>query len=482
MDALTKLTTAAISKEFLHKLPREFARAHAIVSQGIIDNCELLVIASDTDPAAVWNTRVRLRRDVKTEICGREEILQILDAAYGSQQNDSVSLASPQSSSLEELLKDADRDLLKTQGKAPLVQLVDALLLEANHRRASDLHLHPMTEKTLVRYRIDGVLQTVREVTNPVGQAVVSRLKVMGKMDIAEKRVPQDGRASVKIGDRSLDLRMSSFPGSCGERFVVRILDPQASLADFELLGMPPSILDHYLSGCARSNGLILVTGPTGSGKTTTLYATLRKIAAPALNILTIEDPIEYELASAGLAISQSQVNVKKGITFATGLRHLLRQDPDVIFVGEIRDAETARMAIQASLTGHLVFSTLHTNDCASAVTRLVDLGVEPFLVSASLTQVLAQRLVRTVHRPCSGNGCAECLHSGYLGRVGVFEHFVVDSAIREIITKAGSLQLLQDAAKRNGMKTLEEEARRLVREGVTTETEFARVVSRDAQ
>jgi general secretion pathway protein E len=328
-----------------------------------------------------------------------------------------------------------------------------------------------------VRYRVDGVLHDVRTLAPELAVAVVSRVKVMGRMDIAERRVPQDGRATVSIGERPIDLRISTVPTSHGERAVLRLLDHQQQLTEFGALGMPPRVAAPFLERARRANGIILVTGPTGSGKTTTLYATLTAIGSARVNIMTIEDPVEYDLSAAGLRVSQSQVNSRKGVTFATGLRHILRQDPDVVMVGEIRDAETARTAIQASLTGHLVLSTLHTNDAPSALTRLIDLGVEPYLVSASLSAVLAQRLVRRVHGACGGRGCAECLETGLRGRMGVFELLAVSDAVRALVTQGADAQRLRDAARAEGMTTLVEEGARLVGEGATTREEVDRVL-----
>jgi len=356
-----------------------------------------------------------------------------------------------------------------------------------------------LADRTLVRYRLDGVLHTVGELPQGVTSAVISRIKVMGRMDIAERRIPQDGRASVLIGTpakssgkinadqcdtsrgggggRSVDLRISTLPTSYGERAVIRLLDNANHLCDFEQLGMPPEVAIPYLERARRANGMILLTGPTGSGKTTTLYSTLRQIGSSEINILTIEDPIEYELSTVGLAISQSQVNPKKGVTFATGLRHILRQDPDVVMVGEIRDGDTARIAIQSSLTGHLVFSTLHTNDSASAVTRLLDLGIEPYLVSASLSAVLAQRLVRKFHASCQGKGCIECFNTGFAGRGGLFELLVVSDALRELIASEAPLAQIRQSAKAAGLHTLKEEGDRLVSLGLTSQVEVDRVV-----
>ncbi|MCH8271207.1 MAG: type II/IV secretion system protein [Planctomycetes bacterium] len=479
------------SEDFLARIPRDFAREHLIISNGMDEQGrERLRIADSTDSAAVFNTGVRLGRPVASELCDAELIARLIDEAYSRHRyQDQVQVHVP-TDDLDELLVCAERDLLSTTGKGPVIRLVDALLFEALGRGASDVHVQPLEGRTLVRYRVDGVLHTARELPIKLTTAVVSRIKVMGRMDIAEKRLPQDGRATVTIGSgesaRSIDLRISTLPTSHGERAVIRLLESARGehLAGFESLGMPGHVREPFLAAAGRANGIVLVTGPTGSGKTTTLYTTLRWIATERagdrgcdLNVMTIEDPIEYELSGSGIAISQAQVNDRKGVTFATGLRHILRQDPDVIMVGEIRDAATARIAIQASLTGHLVFSTLHTNDAAGAVTRLIDLGVEPYLVSASLSAVLAQRLVRRIHRACGGEGCEQCFDSGYAGRIGVFELLTVDDRVRESITQGGSPAEIRAGAIDAGMRRLSQEGARLVSEGLTGQLEVDRVV-----
>jgi general secretion pathway protein E len=485
---------ARASREFLEKVPRDFARAHTLLSQGSSDDTtsvERLAVAATTPAGAIFNVGVRLERRVEAEILDAEAIVRAIDVAYARRPSQSDSWATRASvdemgfamPSLDDLLLEADQDLLRTQGKSRVVQLVDALLFDAVGRNASDIHVQPTDDETLVRYRVDGALATIRTIPKSLTAAVLGRIKVMGRLDVAERRLPQDGRATVTIGSgksdatRSIDLRIGIFPTSYGERAVLRILDSSRRLTDLEGLGMPSVMLGPFLQAANRADGLVLVTGPTGSGKTTTLYSTLSRIASPDLNVMTIEDPIEYDLASAGLSVSQSQVNTKKGVTFASGLRHLLRQDPDVILVGEIRDAETARMAIQSSLTGHLVFATLHTNDAPSAVTRLVDLGVEPFLVSASLAAVLAQRLLRQVHVACGGAGCSDCLSTGFLGRIGAFELMEIDEELRSLIARNAPLGELRSIARAKGMKTLREEGVRMVREGVTTQVELERVI-----
>ncbi len=468
--------------EFLRRIPREFARHHALLSQGLLpDGSELVATSPNTSPSSIWNVFVRVGRPIVARSADVEVVVRAIDHAYAAvaatARPAAIAPEAPAGPSLDELLREADQDLLRTQGKGRVVQLVDALLFEAVGRGASDIHIQPTDHEALVRYRVDGALATVRTIQKTLTAAVLSRVKVMGRMDVAERRLPQDGRATVTIGTRAIDLRIGIFPTSYGERAVLRILDSSRQVTDLAGLGMTPAVLAPFLRAANRADGLVLVTGPTGSGKTTTLYSTLANIAAPDLNVMTIEDPIEYDLATTGLPVSQSQVNTKKGVTFASGLRHLLRQDPDVILVGEIRDAETARMAIQSSLTGHLVFSTLHTNDAASAVTRLIDLGVEPFLVSASLAGVLAQRLLRKVHPACAGRGCAGCLATGYLGRIGVFELIEIDDAMRSLIARGAELGELRDAAKARGMRTLLQEGERLVAEGATTRVELERVI-----
>ncbi len=479
------------SREFLEKVPRDFARTHALLSQGTRDDArtlERLAVATATSLSAIFNVGVRLDRQVKAEVHDAETIVRAIDAAYARRPSHVVTPTSVDESgdappSLDDLLHEADQDLLRTQGKSRVVQLVDALLFDAVGRNASDIHVQPTDDKALVRYRVDGALATIRTIPKSLTAAVLGRIKVMGRLDVAERRLPQDGRATVTIGSgradatRSIDLRIGVFPTSYGERAVLRILDSSRRLTDLEGLGMPTAMMGPFLRAANRADGLVLVTGPTGSGKTTTLYSSLSRIASPDLNVMTIEDPIEYDLASAGLSVSQSQVNTKKGVTFASGLRHLLRQDPDVILVGEIRDAETARMAIQSSLTGHLVFATLHTNDAPSAVTRLVDLGVEPFLVSASLAAVLAQRLLRRIHAECRGAGCSGCLSTGFLGRLGAFELMEIDEEIRSLIARNAPLGELRSIARAKGMKTLREEGERMVREGLTTQVELERVI-----
>jgi len=498
---MIKIKPEQVSRDFLERIPRDFAREYLLVSQGVISgtddgtacSTERLITSPEVDPIILHNMGVRLGRAILTEVCDDDELIaRVIDDAYtqharesggrSASANDDGHASGMDSGelfddSVDRLLEQADREILSTGGKGPIVRLIDQLLFESLGERASDLHIQPLANRTIVRYRIDGALHDRHELSPRMTAAVVSRIKVMGRMDIAERRIPQDGRSSVTIAGRPVDLRISTIPTSYGERVVIRLLDHSQQLCNFDQLGMPDDVAQSFADRAIRSNGIILVTGPTGSGKTTTLYSTLRRIATPEKNVMTIEDPIEYELSGFGAAISQAQVNAKKGITFITGLRHILRQDPDVIMIGEIRDLETARMAIQSSLTGHLVFSTLHTNDAPSAVTRLIDLGVEPYLVGASLSVVLAQRLVRRIHQVCAGHGCDACHGTGLFGRCGLYELMQINEELREAISHQVSLSVIRAMAGQNGMRSLREEGLHLVERGITTRIEVERVV-----
>jgi general secretion pathway protein E len=491
------------SADFLASIPRSFARQHLVISAGRLESSERLIIAPSTEPWVPGNIAVALGIAVQVAVGDPEWIAQQVDRVYAEATDDAGVAALTGESRAEadaaKVLRDLDQDLLRVDGKGPVIRLVDLILFEALTRLASDVHIQPLSDRTLVRYRVDGVLFDVRELPASLASAVISRIKVMGQMDVAERGAAQDGRATVTIGgstrnargetaavNRSVDLRISTLPTSYGERAVIRLLDTARGqhLTELPALGMPADVQSRFLDRVGRAHGIVLVTGPTGSGKTTTLYATLRLVATPSsgrksgeFNIMTIEDPIEYELSTVGLAISQTQANPKKGLTFANGLRHILRQDPDVVMIGEIRDAETARMALQASLTGHMVLSTLHTNDAATAVTRLIDLGVERYLVGASLSAVLAQRLLRKTHGTCRGAGCEACMHSGFSGRVGAFELLVVSDKIRERISAGADEPEIRELGRRGGMRTLMEEGERLIREGVTTAVEVQRVI-----
>jgi len=392
-------------------------------------------------------------------------------------------------------------DLLDASDEAPMIRLVNSILFQAVQQRASDIHFEPFEKEIAVRYRIDGVLYNILSPPKRLQSSLISRIKIMAGMNIAEKRLPQDGRIGLKMGGREIDIRVSDVPTAHGERLVLRLLDKTSLLLNLEDIGLSPDGLATMDQLIQMAHGILLVTGPTGSGKTTTLYAALSKINSPDKNIITIEDPIEYQLKGIG----QIQVNPKIQLTFANGLRSILRQDPDVIMVGEIRDTETAEIAIQASLTGHLVFSTLHTNDSAGAITRLLDMGIEPFLVSSSVVAIIAQRLVRQIcpecrvsYRPTAeelgklglkqigdrlfyrGKGCAHCINTGYRGRSGIYEILVLDDEIRNLILSKVDSSRIKAKAVSKGMVTLREDGARRIMTGMTTTEEVLRVTQEE--
>ena len=366
----------------------------------------------------------------------------------------------------------AIEDLLEASDDAPIIRILNVLLTQAVRDGASDIHIEPYERNSSVRFRIDGSLREVVQPNRALHSALISRLKIMAELDIAERRMPQDGRISLRIGTRSIDVRVSTLPSAHGERAVLRLLDKSQGILSLEALGMYGEVLSQMQALIKQPHGIILVTGPTGSGKTTTLYAALSRLDSSARNIMTVEDPMEYELPGIG----QTQVNSKIDLTFAKALRAILRQDPDIIMIGEIRDFETAQIAIQASLTGHLVFATLHTNDAASAVTRLTDMGIEPFLLSSSLLGVLAQRLVRKLCLSCKGSGCVACGESGYVGRQGIFELLVADDDLKAKIHNKESEASVRIVAQDGGMKLMREYGEGLVKDGITSKEELLRV------
>ena len=380
-------------------------------------------------------------------------------------------------------------DLLDTQDGAPVIRMINALLAQAARDGASDLHIEPFETHSVVRYRVDGTLRDMVQPRRALHAALVSRIKIMAHLDIAEKRLPQDGRIAIRVGGRPLDIRVSTVPTGHGERAVLRLLEKDAGRLQLQRLGMADDTLATFTGLIRQPHGIVLVTGPTGSGKTTSLYAALGQLDSSTSNILTVEDPVEYDFAGIG----QIQVNARIGMSFGTALRAILRQDPDTIMIGEIRDLETAQIAVQSSLTGHGVLASLHTNDAISAVTRLADMGVEPFLLASSLRGVLAQRLVRRLCTQCRraevdgegrtvwrAVGCAACANSGYRGRTGIHELFVVDDRVRALIHEGQGEPALREAARRAGMRTLRQDGQRWVDSGVTTLEEILRVTGDD--
>ena len=405
-----------------------------------------------------------------------QRISQAYSTQYGPGESSAAAVVSEVESEadLSRMMQElpAVEDLLETSDDAPIIRMLNALLTQAARDGASDIHIEPYERHSSVRFRVDGTLREVVQPNRALHAALISRLKIMAELDIAEKRLPQDGRISLRLGARAVDVRVSTLPSAHGERAVLRLLDKSESRLTLEAVGMQGTVLAQMEQLVTQPHGIILVTGPTGSGKTTTLYAALQRLDAQRQNIMTVEDPIEYELPGVG----QTQVNAKIDLSFAKALRAILRQDPDVIMIGEIRDFETAQIAIQASLTGHLVLATLHTNDAASAVTRLIDMGIEPFLLSSSLLGVLAQRLVRKLCPHCHGSGCAHCAHTGYTGRTGIFELLVTNEAIRAQIHGQAAEADIRTAAQASGMVLMREDGQRLVDQGITSAQELLRI------
>jgi general secretion pathway protein E len=507
IEFFTEIDTAKVPKLFVENVPATYAQHHYLIGiKKSEDDGEITVILSkpfDTDSAD--NVSRLTKQPVNIALATRTAITAAIDVAYEQKTTVIDEVAEElDSQNLDQLVNEvatAD-DLLDVVNRPPVIRLVNDILFRALQLRASDIHVHPYEGKIQIRYRIDGILYDTLSLNRNVLPLVVSRIKVMAGMDIAERRMPQDGRSSVRVGNREIDIRVSTVPTSYGERCVLRLLDKSTGLFSLTELGMWEDDLKVFDSLLDRSHGVIFVTGPTGSGKSTTLYAALNRMNAVEKNIITIEDPIEYQLGG----ISQMQVAARKGMTFVTALRHVLRQDPDVIMIGEVRDEETARMAIQSSLTGHLVFSTLHTNDSAGAISRLLDLGVEPYLVSSSLISVLAQRLVRKICAECKeryepaehelrelgigadraagqfyvGAGCGKCFNTGYKGRTGIYELMMIDEEIREMIHVRQTAGAIKEKAIEKGLQTLRMDGARKVLAGATTIAEVLRVTQAD--
>ncbi len=467
-----------------HPLPYPFARAHGLLLEADGERSTLWA-SVNVSPAALSEVMRKYAVDVIEEE-PPETLSQRIAAAYAAGEGSAAAVVGEVESAvdLSRMLQDlpAVEDLLESSNDAPIIRMLNALLTQAAKDGASDIHIEPYERSSSVRFRVDGTLREVVQPNKALHAALISRLKIMAELDISEKRLPQDGRISLRIGGRAVDVRVSTLPSAHGERAVLRILDKgDANKFTLESLGMSGESLDRFKRLLRQPHGIVLVTGPTGSGKTTTLYAGLSTVDAATTNVLTVEDPVEYELPGIG----QTKVNAKIDLTFAKALRAILRQDPDVIMIGEIRDFETAQIAVQASLTGHLVLATLHTNDAPSAVTRLTDMGIEPFLLSSSLLGVLGQRLVRKLCVHCKRQddqgkwhpvGCPECGMSGYKGRTGVYELMVADDEIRGLIHEQAAESKLFEVAQLSGMKTMREDGDRLVAEGVTSLEEVLRV------
>ncbi|MDP6956511.1 MAG: ATPase, T2SS/T4P/T4SS family [Planctomycetota bacterium] len=504
------LEGSPVPTDFVNTVPVHFARNYNLIALQEGSNGVLRVATcSPLDPLPMDDLASIVGQAVEPVLAPRLEITSLIARAYRHKADgvDEALADVAEDGDIATLAKEIDdaEDVLDVSNKAPIIKLVNTILFQALKLRASDVHFQSYPDRMQVRFRIDGILYDMDPIPRRVQDAVVSRVKVMGKMDIAERRLPQDGRATIRIGDGEVDVRISSIPTTNGERIVMRLLDKTAKLYHLHEIGLSEQNQAVLRDALTYNHGIVLVTGPTGSGKTTTLYAGMSELDTTSKNVLTIEDPVEYSLAG----ISQVQVNTKKGLTFASGLRSFLRQDPDVMMVGEIRDLETAEVAIRAALTGHLVFSTVHTNDAPSTITRMVDQGVEPYLVASSLVLVIAQRLVRTICPHCkeaqpltdedaaklrkvgiepgamngavyAGKGCDECFESGYAGRTAIYEFLTVDEVLRTQIMDGVTAAEMKRSAVERGMLTLREDGRQKIVNGQTTADEVLRVTQLD--
>jgi len=481
------------------------ARKYKMIPLFQIEDVVTIAMADPVDVFAIDQIKSIAKLKIEPVVATEESIFKAIDNFFGGKKH----LQELKEQMEEKDEEQPDKDLIQPETPeleekglgGPAVKIVNAILVQAVKEEASDIHIEPDKDKMRVRFRIDGFLYDVSSFPSHYLPAIVSRIKILAKLDIGEKRKPQDGKIHLNISGKKIDLRISTYPVVYGEKVAIRILDLTKAQVRLEDLGFSKKTLEKYKQLLSLPNGIILVTGPTGSGKTTTLYATLNSLNKETKHIITIEDPVEYELSD----INQGQVDPKAGMTFANALRSMLRQDPDIIMVGEIRDQETASLAIQAALTGHLVFSTLHTNDAPGAVTRLLDMGVEPYLLSSSLKGVLAQRLVRKICPKCTetyvpeedilkkfdltpdtapklrrGKGCLFCRMSGYKGRTGLLELLIPDKKLVELINKKAPVNLLKEAALKSGMTTMREEGVRKVLEGITTFEEVQRVIEEE--
>jgi type IV pilus assembly protein PilB len=496
------LSTYVIDPEVISLIPEKVALQYRLIPLSINDNELVVAMANPLDVYAIDFVRGHTKiKKIKTMLAAEDDILSTINSYYElGEYKDIIEKLGTEIVFKEE--EDEDLQKLEAISKgAPIIQLVNMLIVQGVKDRASDIHIEPNERGLLIRFRIDGMLHDNRILPNKIKAAIISRVKILAKMDIAERRLPQDGRFQVKFGIREVDLRVSTIPTVFGEKVVLRILDKSKGLIELKNLGFLAEQLDQFKSIILKSYGIILLTGPTGSGKTTTLYAALNKVNSNEKNIITVEDPVEYKLNR----VNQIQILPKIDLTFANALRSILRQDPDVIMVGEIRDSETAQIAVQAALTGHLVFSTLHTNDAASALTRLIDMGIEPFLISSSVIGVIAQRLVRVICEKCKeeyvpsedilyglkikdrlnneskiklyrGKGCSFCKNTGYYGRISIYELIVLDEEIKSLIVTKASSNVINNLAIKNGMKTLKDSGMEKVLRGITTIEEVLRV------
>jgi len=482
-----------------------FLREKVIFPLQIKDDTLILAVYDPFDLYTIEDLKVSLGKNIRVVLSSEQDILESIEAYYGEEGGSAMNrmVSDIQKDDMHGLdsLDESTEHIRDMASEAPVIKLVNHIISEAIEARASDIHLEPFADELLLRYRIDGILHEMEPPPKRLSSAITTRIKIMSKLDISERRLPQDGRIKLKILGKDIDMRVSTLPTLHGESVVMRILDRGNLVLDLSHMGFPEKELKQIQELIKKPYGKFLVTGPTGSGKTTTLYAALSQINKPDKKIITIEDPVEYQMRG----INQIHVKAQIGLNFADGLRSIVRQDPDVIMVGEIRDPETADISIQAALTGHLVFSTVHTNDAAGAITRLLDMGVENFLLSSALLGVLAQRLVRVICPECKeeapltptlklemglldkenvkvyrGKGCSACSQTGFKGRCGIYELLVIDDSIRELILKKTTAQAICDQGRKKGMRTLREDGWDKVIKGVTTVEEILRVTLSD--
>lgn len=497
-----------IKPEELPKVPfvingisSRFIRENKIIPLEFKNNTLKVVMAIPEDASTIDALKVAASADVVVFTCDSKIIEEYISKFYSQESQNINRIIEDIGEAGFEFIKEEEEDighLKDLASEAPIIKLVNLFITRAVESRASDIHMEPFEDELKIRYRIDGVLHDIETAPKRLQAAIISRVKIMAKLNIAERRLPQDGRIRLKVDEREIDLRVSTIPVLYGESVVMRILHKEGIIIDLNQLGFSSQMLQAFDQLITKPNGIILVTGPTGSGKTTTLYGALDKINSPDKKIITVEDPVEYQLKG----INQIQVKPQIGLNFANTLRHIVRQDPDIILIGEVRDLETAEIAIQSALTGHLVFSTLHTNDASSAITRLLDMGVENFLLSSTIRGILAQRLVRVICPMCKeqvqsvvadseelrllglssdiplyrGRGCEKCSFTGYYGRMGIFELLLIDDDIRRLILKNADSNQLREAARQHGMKTLLEDGADKIQQGITTLREVLRV------
>ena len=476
-----------------------FLKEKTIFPIQIKDDTLTIAVFDPFDLHTIENLKISLGKNIKILLSTEETIVEAIETYYGSGESTMGRMVESIKDD-ENSFTDTDLDtehIRDMASEAPVIKLVNHIISKATEMGASDIHLEPFAEDLILRYRIDGILHNFEAPPKKLNSALCTRIKIMAKLDISERRLPQDGRIKLKVHGKDIDMRVSTLPTLYGESLVIRILDRGNLTVELEKMGFPKQELEQFQKLIHKPYGKLLVTGPTGSGKTTTLYGALQNINTPDKKIITIEDPVEYQIRG----INQIHVKPQIGLDFASGLRSIVRQDPDVIMVGEIRDAQTANVAIQAALTGHLVFSTVHTNDAAGAITRLLDMGVENYLISSALLGILAQRLVRVICRTCiepievapaliaeidnpgqdsikafHGKGCKECNHTGFSGRAGIYELLVVDETVRQLILTKATSQTIRESARKKGMTTLREDGWKKVAKGITTVEEVLRV------